>query len=157
MKRFLLGGLTALSMLTVLAIDIPTVQAKFTTAVVSDSGTQRRGQDHFLDVTVEGDPLQRIRVKCITFHELDGLEISVGDQSVEPNIHYGFEEFTITFAEPIPDGETIRVVMTNSRVLGSINAGIDVPYRVFGTYASLNNTEVPLGTAIIRTPGGGLR
>ena len=82
--------------------------------------------------------------------------ILVGDTAVAPSINYGFEEFTLTFAEPIPTDETIRIVMKNSRVRGTINAGIDVPYRVFGTYPNLGE-EVPLDTAVIRTPGGGSR
>lgn len=92
----------------------------------------------------------------LTFHELDGLEIFVGDEAVEPAVNYGFEEFTLTFAEPVPTDETIRIIMKNSRVRGTVNAGIDVPYRVYGTYPDLG-AEVPLGTAIIRTSGGGSR
>lgn len=153
MKNQFLGGLAAVALVasTVTAIA-PAVEAAFTTAVVSDAGFLRSGRDHFFDVTVEGDALPRIRVECVTFHELDGLIISVGGETVEPKIHYGFEEFTLTFDEAIPEGETIRIVMTNSRVRGAVNAGIDVPYRVFGTYPGLNNAEVPLGTAIVRTP-----
>lgn len=157
MKKLLLNGLAALAMTSTVAIaTAPAVQAAFTAATVSDAGVLRRGQDHYFEVSVEGDPLQRVRVQCITFHELDGLEIFVGDKSVEPSVNYGFEEFTLTFAEPIPTDETIRIVMKNSRVRGTVNAGIDVPYRVYGTYPDLG-AEVPLGTAVIRTPGGGSR
>lgn len=158
MKRILLNGLVGIAMATATVTSIATMaQAKFTAAVVSEAGVQRGGQDHFFEVTVAGDSLQRIRVQCITFHELDGLEISVNGEQVEPDIHYGFEEFTLTFDEPVADGEVIQIVMENSRVRGSINAGIDVPYRVYGNYPSLNNEEIPLGTAIVRTPGGGSR
>ena len=156
MKKLLLNGLAALAMTSTVVAAVPAAQAAFTAANVSDAGVLRRGQDHFFEVSVEGDPLQRVRVQCITFHELDGLEIFVGDKAVEPAVNYGFEEFTLTFAEPVPADETIRIVMKNSRVRGTVNAGIDVPYRVYGTYPDLG-AEVPLGTAIIRTPGGGSR
>ena len=157
MKKLLLNGLAALAMTSTVAVaSMPAAQATFTAATVSEAGVLRGGQDHFFEVSVEGDPLQRVRVQCITFHELDGLEILVGDKVVQPAINYGFEEFTLTFAEPVPTDETIRIVMKNSRVRGNINAGIDVPYRVFGTYPNLGD-EVPLGTAVIRTPGGGSR
>ncbi len=157
MKKLLLNGLAALAMTaTATMVMAPAANAVFTAATVSDAGVLRRGQDHYFEVSVEGDPLQRVRVQCITFHELDGLEIFVGDKSVEPAINYGFEEFTLTFADPIPTDETIRIVMKNSRVRGTVNAGIDVPYRVYGTYPNLG-AEVPLGTAVIRTPGGGSR
>ena len=33
--------------------------------------------------------------------------------------------------------------MKNSRGRGSVNEAIDVPYRIYGTYASLNNSEIP--------------
>ncbi|WP_031294158.1 hypothetical protein [Leptolyngbya sp. Heron Island J] len=157
MKKLLLNGLVALAMTsTAVMVMAPAANAIFTAASVSNAGVLRSGQDHYFEVSVEGDPLQRVRVQCITFHELDGLEIFVGGKAVEPAINYGFEEFTLTFAEPIPADETIRIVMKNSRVRGTINAGIDVPYRVYGTYPNLG-AEVPLGTAVIRTPGGGSR
>ncbi|MFG6104482.1 hypothetical protein D0962_11655 [Leptolyngbyaceae cyanobacterium CCMR0082] len=157
MKKLLLNGLAALAMTSTAAMVMtPAANAVFIAATVSDAGVLRRGQDHYFEVSVEGDPLQRVRVQCITFHELDGLEIFVGDKAVEPSVNYGFEEFTLTFAEPIPTDETIRIVMKNSRVRGTVNAGIDVPYRVYGTYPNLG-AEVPLGTAVIRTPGGGSR
>ncbi|MGD1856509.1 MAG: hypothetical protein ACFB2W_19900 [Leptolyngbyaceae cyanobacterium] len=156
MKKLLLNGLAALAMTSTVAIAAPAAQATFTAATVSEAGILRGGQDHYFEVSVEGDALQRVRVQCITFHELDGLEIFVGDKAVEPSVNYGFEEFTLTFEEPVPTDETIRIVMKNSRVRGTINAGIDVPYRVYGTYPDLG-AEVPLGTAVIRTPGGGSR
>ena len=157
MKKLLLNGLAALTMTSTIAMAMtPAANAVFIAATVSEAGVLRRGQDHYFELSVEGDPLQRVRVQCITFHELDGLEIFVGGEVVEPDINYGFEEFTLTFAEPVPADETIRIVMKNSRVRGSINAGIDVPYRVYGTYPNLG-AEVPLGTAVIRTPGGGSR
>lgn len=156
MKRRVLNGLVALALATTTAVAIvPLSQAAFSTAVVSDAGVLRSGRDHFFEVTVEGEPLPRLRVQCVTFHELDGLQVLIDGEEVEPNVFYGFEEFTLTFAEPVEVGQTIRIVMENSRVRGSINAGIDVPYRVFGTYASLNDGEVPLGTAVIRTPSRG--
>ncbi|MEM9006156.1 MAG: hypothetical protein AAGE59_21840 [Cyanobacteria bacterium P01_F01_bin.86] len=156
MKKLLFNGLAAIALATTtMTAIVPTVEAAFTTAVVSDSGLLQGGRDHYFEITVEGDPLQRVRVECITFHELDGLEILVNGEAVSPEVHYGFEEFTLTFAEEIAASDVIRIVMENSRVRGSINAGIDVPYRVYGTYASLNNSEVPLGTAVIRTRGRG--
>ncbi|MEO1401513.1 MAG: hypothetical protein AAFV72_09750 [Cyanobacteria bacterium J06635_1] len=158
MKKRLVNGLAAITVATITATAIaPIAEAAFAIAIVSNSGTLQGGQDHFVDISIEGDPLQRLRVQCVTFHELDGVQVIVGGETVEPDIHYGFEEFTLTFDEPLLDGENLRIVMNNSRVRGSINAGIEVPYRVYGTYPSLNNLEVPLGTAIVRTPGGGQR
>ncbi|MEM9266333.1 MAG: hypothetical protein AAGA46_12480 [Cyanobacteria bacterium P01_F01_bin.13] len=155
MKRLFMNGLVAIAMFTSVGTIAPAAEAKFTAATVSEAGVLRGGRDQFFEVTVEGDPLQRVRVECVTFHRLDGLDIYVGGEKITPDVRYGFEEFTLTFAEDIADGETIRIVMKNSRVRGTINEGIDVPYRVYGTYASLNNSEVPLGTAVIRTPGDG--
>lgn len=71
-------------------------------------------------------------------------------------MNYGFEEFTLIFTEPVSTDATIRIVMKNSRVRDTVNAGIDMPYRVYDTYPELD-TAVPLGTAVIRTPGGGSR
>lgn len=153
MKTHLFHGLAAIALATAPMVAIaPIAEATFSTAVVSDSGVLRAGRDHFFEVTVEGEPLPRIRVQCVTFHELSGLEIFVDGEAIEPDVFFGFEEFTLTFDEPIAVGSTIRIVMEDSRVRGTINAGIDVPYRVFGTYASLNDGEVPIGTAIVRTP-----
>lgn len=157
MKRLFMNGLVAIAMLTSVGTIAPVAEATFTAATISDAGVLGGGQDQFFEVTVEGEPLQRVRVQCVTFHRLDGVDVYVGGKQITPDVHYGFEEFTLTFAEDIPDGETIRIVMKNSRVRGTINEGIDVPYLVFGTYASLNNSEVPLGTAVIRTPGDGGR
>ncbi|MEO1592482.1 MAG: hypothetical protein AAFU71_14510 [Cyanobacteria bacterium J06632_22] len=157
MKRLLLNGVAAVAMVSTVVAMAPMAQATFTAAVVSSAGVLRSGQDHFFEVTVEGDPLQRLRVECVTFHKLSGLNITVDGQTVEPDIHFGFEEFTLTFDEAVPDDAVIRIVMEDSEVLGTINAGINVPYRVYGTYASLNNAEVPLGTAIVRTPSRGDR
>lgn len=134
----------------------PAAKAVFTTATVSDVGLLRRGQDHYFELTAVGQPLPRVRVQCISFHELDGVEVFMNGEPVDFAFNPGFEEFTLTFEEPIPVDETIRIVMKNSRVRGNINAGIDVPYRVYGTYPELG-AEVPLGTAVIRTPGGGSR
>ena len=157
MKKFLINGLAALAMTSTAAMAIaPAAHAVFTAATVSDAGVLRRGQDHYFEISVEANPLQRVRVKCFTFHELDGVEVFVGGKSVEPAINYGFEEFTLTFADPVATDETIRIVMKNSTVRGTVNAGIDVPYRVFGTYPNLG-AEVPLGTAVVRIPGGGSR
>lgn len=155
MKRLFLNGLVAISMVTTIATMAPVAQATFTAATVSDAGVLRLGKDQYFEITVKGEPLQRVRVECVTFHQLDGVDVYVGGELVTPDVHYAFEEFTLTFAQDIPDGETIRIVMKNSRVRGTINEGIDVPYLVFGTYASLNNSEVPLGTAVVRTPGTG--
>lgn len=157
MKRLLLNGLVAISMVTSIGILVPKAEATFTAATVSEAGVLRGGQDQYFEVTVEGEPLQRVRVQCVTFHRFSGLDVFVGDEQVTPDVHYGFEEFTLTFAADIPDGETIRIVMKDSRVRGTINEGIDVPYRVYGTYASLSDGEVPLGTAVIRTLGDGGR
>lgn len=75
MKKFLINGLAALAMTSTVAVaTVPAAQATFTAATVSDAGILRGGQDHYFEVSVEGDALQRVRVQCITFHELDGLD-----------------------------------------------------------------------------------
>ncbi len=75
MKRLLMNSLVAIAMVTSVGAIAPTAEATFTAAVVSDAGVLRGGQDQFFEVTVEGESLQRVRVQCITFHKLDGLDI----------------------------------------------------------------------------------
>ncbi len=151
MKKLLLSGLVGISMLT--GWNTITLEAQASTAtIVSEAGVLRNGQDHYFEVSVQAEPLKRLSVQCVTFHELDGLSIFVDGVQVEPKEDLGFEEFTLTFAEPIPAGKTIRVVMLNSRVQGRFLKGFSVPYRIFANYPSLSNDEFPLGTAVVRSP-----
>ena len=85
MKRLLLKGLVAIAMATSVGTIAPMAEAKFTAATVSDIGVLRGGQDQFFEVTVEDDPLQRVRVACVTFHRLDGLDIYVDGNKVIPD------------------------------------------------------------------------
>ncbi|PZD70747.1 hypothetical protein C1752_09725 [Acaryochloris thomasi RCC1774] len=150
MKKLLLNGLVAVAMVT--GLNAITFEAQAAaTSVVSEAGVLRNGEDHFFEVAVQEEPLKRLRVQCVTFHELDSLAVFVDGVQVEPKEDFGFEEFALTFAEPIPAGQTVRVVMLNSRVQGRIVQGVSVPYRVFANYPSLSNDEFPLGTAIVRT------
>lgn len=151
MKKFLISGLVAVSILPVLNATTLESQAAPAT-VVSEAGDLRNGEDHFFEVAVQSDPVQRLRVQCVTFHELSGVEVWVDGVQIEPEVELGFEEFLVTFAEPIPSGKTIRVVMLNSRVQGQILKGLAVPYRVFANYPGFSDSEFPLGTAVVRSP-----
>ncbi|PZD75388.1 hypothetical protein C1752_00016 [Acaryochloris thomasi RCC1774] len=151
MKKLFMNGLVTVAMVSgICAIPVETRASSAT--VVSEAGVLRNGQDHFFEVSVQADPLQRLRVQCVTFHELDGLSVFVDGVQVEPKEDFGFEEFALTFAEPIPSGKTLRVVMLNSRVQGQVLKGLAVPYRIFANYPNFSNDEFPLGTAVVRSP-----
>lgn len=151
MKRLFINGLVAIAMLAPVSIIAPKAEATFTAATVSRTGASRQGTEQFFEIKVGRDALQRVRVQCVTFHTLDDLDVYVGGKKVAADVQYGFEEFTVSFPENVPSGETIRIVMKNSRVRGAAIKGFAVPFRVFGNYATING-EVPLGTAIISTP-----
>lgn len=148
MKRELFGMMSALAIAGVAGISsvVPAL-AVANAPTVSDAGTLNSNEDHFVEVDVEGFPLDRIRVVCVTFHELSDVEVS--GVSTPSNIAYGFEEFTITFDEAIPTGETVRITMLDSRVRGRLS-GLTVPYRIFGYSDELG--EIPLGTAVVVVP-----
>ena len=151
MKKLFVNVLVAVAMVSGMNAIPLEAQASAAT-VVSEAGVLRNGQDHFFEVSVQADPLQRLSVQCVTFHELDSVAVFVDGVQVEAKEDFGFEEFTLTFAEPIPTGKTIRVVMLNSRVQGKVLTGLAVPYRIFANYPSLSNDEFPLGTAVVRSP-----
>ncbi|MGF1514549.1 MAG: hypothetical protein ACFB5Z_12775 [Elainellaceae cyanobacterium] len=151
-QKHVFGTLSAIALATVAvpAIVVDAV-AQITAPYVADSGTLDRGQDHFIDVEAAGGPLDRVKVVCVTFHELDEAKVVDGaGNEIPASIDYGFEEFTITFDEALPEGETARVLMLNSRVRGRLG-GLTVPYRVFGTTPVLDGL-IPFGTAIVTVP-----
>ena len=158
MKQLVMKGVTAVAIATAaFSIEMPVAQAQIevglSAPIVSNAGTLNRGNDHFLDVAVNGDrPLDRLTVVCVTFHELSGASIIDADTGAEipASIDYGFEEFTVTFAEPVESGKAIRIIMEDSRVRGR-REGLTVPYRVFATYPSLGE-NIPIGTALIALP-----
>ena len=129
-------------------------QRKFqgnTPPVVFNAGTLSAGRNHYFDVEVRGEPLDRLKVFCITFHNLNNVKVVDRDsgQTIPHTINYGFEEFTITFNKSVSLGQKIRVIIEGATVRG-INTGVTVPYRIF----SESNTfgTIPLGTAMVRTP-----
>ncbi len=148
MKRVVVGMLSALA-LSSMAIAGPASEALAiaTAPLVTDAGVFNQGQDHYVEVSVDGFPLDRIKIVCISFHELSEAKIEGTD--IPSTIAYGFEEFTITFDESIAVGETIRINMIDSRVRGRYD-GLSVPYRVFGYSEALG--EIPLGTAVVTVP-----
>ena len=158
MKRAFLKGLTAVAIATAaFSIEMPASQAQIqvgaSTPIVSNAGTLNRNNDHFLDVTVNGDmPLVRLKVVCVTFHELSGVEVVDADtgDDIPYSFNPGFEEFTLTFDEPLEAGKTIRITMKDSRVRGRLE-GLTVPYQVFATYPSIGE-DIPIGTAVITIP-----
>jgi hypothetical protein len=148
MKRMIFGTLSALALSGMAVVGVVGEALAVPTApLVSDAGTLARGQDHYFEVSVDGFPLDRIRVVCVTFHELSDVEVEgVG---IASNVQYGFEEFTVTFDNTVPVGETVRINMLDSRVRGRYE-GLSVPYRVFGYSEELG--EIPLGTAVVTIP-----
>lgn len=116
---------------------------------IANAGLLNSASDHYFDVLVNGEPLNRLQVNCVTFHELENVKVvnPATDEAIPHEINYGFEEFTVTFDEAIPIGEEIRIVMEGSNVQG-VTTGIIVPYRVFGESDALGT--IPLGTALVR-------
>ncbi len=121
---------------------------------IAQAGILNSAQDHFFDVNVNAEPLNRLMVRCVTFHELDEVKVidPATNEEIPHETNYGFEEFIVTFDEPIPVGQQIRIVMEGSTVRG-VTTGIIVPYRIFGTSDVLGT--IPLGTALVRGPRGG--
>ena len=113
--------------------------------------TNDSAQDHFFDINVNAEPLNRLEVQCVTFHELDEVKVLNPDtnEEIPHEINYGFEEFVVTFDEPIPVGRQVRIVMEGSTVRG-VTTGIIVPYRIFRVSNALGT--IPLGTALVRGP-----
>ncbi len=152
MKKHVFGTLSAIALATVAvpAIVVDAV-AQIRAPYVADAGTLERNQDHFIDIEASSGSLDRVKVVCVTFHQLDDVEVLDEDGNAIPaSVDYGFEEFTVTFDEAIPEGETVRLVMLNSRVRGRLD-GLTVPYRVFGTTPMLEGL-IPFGTAIVTVP-----
>ena len=117
---------------------------------VIEAGTVNVAGDHYFEVEVMGEPLERIKVVCVTFHELKGVKVvDSSGREIPHQINYGFEEFTITFNEPVATNTTVRTIIEGSTVSG-INTGIFVPYRIFATSTAFG--EIPVGTAVVRTP-----
>ena len=158
MKNLMVKGLSALAIATSsFALMAPVVHAQISvgvsTPIVSDAGTLRRGEDHFVEVSVNGEmPLSRLKIVCVTFHELSGVSILDADtgEEIPASIDYGFETFTVTFDEPLATGTDVRIVMADSRIQGRKD-GLTVPYQVFATYPEIGG-EIPIGTALIRIP-----
>jgi len=158
MRTRIMNGLSALAIATsAITLSAPIAQAQISvgvsTPIVSNAGTLDRGNDHFVEVTVNGDtPLSRLKVVCVTFHELSNVKIINADtgEDIPSDIAYGFENFTITFDEPLAAGTEVRIVMEDSRIQGRKD-GLTVPYRIFATYPEIGG-EIPIGTALIRIP-----
>ena len=119
------------------------------TPSIGNAGTLNAASDHYFDVSVNGEPLNRIVVECVTFHELNDVKVvdPASGQTIPHTVNYGFETFAVTFNEPLAVGQEARIVMEGSSVRG-ITTGIIVPYRVFGESDALGN--IPLGTALVR-------
>lgn len=158
MKKFVVRSLSALAIATSSAsLMAPMVHAQISvgvsTPIVSNAGTLDRGEDHFVEVAVNGDmPLSRLKVVCVTFHELSGVKVVDANTgtTIPASLDYGFETFTITFDQPITVGTDVRIIMEDSRVQGRKD-GLTVPYQVFATYPEIGG-EIPIGTALIRIP-----
>ncbi|MEM7772943.1 MAG: hypothetical protein AAGA75_02080 [Cyanobacteria bacterium P01_E01_bin.6] len=158
MKRAFFQGLTAVAIATAaFSLETPVSQAQIqvgaSTPIVSNAGTLNRNNDHFLEVTVNGDmPLERLKVVCVTFHELSGVEVVDAEtgEDIPFAFNAGFEEFTITFSDSLEAGKTVRIIMKDSRVRGRLG-GLTVPYQVFATYPSIGE-NIPIGTAVISIP-----
>lgn len=116
---------------------------------VSNAGVLNANRDHYFDVLVKAEPLSRLIVECVNFHELSDVEVlsADGGEPIASSIDYGFEEFAVTFDEAVPVGQKVRIVMNDSTVQG-VTTGIIVPYRVFGESEALGT--IPLGTALVR-------
>lgn len=155
MKLLLIKGLSALAIATAfvpVVVPVASVLAESGAATaIARAGTLRQGNDHFLEVEVKGEALERLKVVCVTFHKLDEVKVVSANngQAIPYSIQYGFEEFTVTFDQPIAVGDTVRIVMEGSSVRG-LTTGITVPYRVFATSSTFG--EIPIGTAIVRAP-----
>ena len=158
MKNLVVRSLSALAIATSsFSLMVPVVQAQISvgvsTPIVSDAGTLNRGEDHFVEVSVNGDmPLSRLKIVCVTFHELSGVKVVDAEtgNAIPASLDYGFETFTVTFDDPLAAGTDVRLIMEDSRVQGRKD-GLTVPYQVFATYPEIGG-EIPIGTGLIRIP-----
>lgn len=118
---------------------------------VANAGTLNAARDHYFDVLANGEPLNRVQVNCVTFHELDDVKVvdPASGQTIPHTTNYGFETFAVTFNEPLAVGQQARIVIEGSSVRGK-TTGIIVPYRIFGESDALGT--IPLGTALVRGP-----
>ncbi len=116
---------------------------------ISNAGLLNAARDHYFDVLVSGESLNRLEVQCVTFHELDDVKVidSATGEEIPHVTDFGFEEFIVTFDEAIPVGQEVRIVMEGSNVRG-VTTGVIVPYRIFGESDGLGT--IPLGTALVR-------
>lgn len=116
---------------------------------ISNAGLLNAAQDHYFDVLVSGDSLNRLEVQCVTFHELDDVRVinAATKEEIPHVIDFGFEEFVVTFDEAVPVGQEVRIVIEGSTVRG-VTTGVIVPYRIFGESEALGT--IPLGTALVR-------
>lgn len=116
---------------------------------ISNSGLLNAAQDHYFDVLVSGESLNRLEVQCVTFHELDDVKVidPANGEEIPHVVDFGFEEFIVTFDQAIPVGQEVRIVMEGSSVRG-VTTGVIVPYRIFGESDALGT--IPLGTALVR-------
>ncbi len=117
---------------------------------ISKAGTINAAEDHYFDINVKGEPLNRLRVLCVTFHELDNVKVidQASGQEIPHTVNYGFEEFTVTFDRSLPLGQKVRVIIEGATVRGK-NTGEIIPYRIFAESDAFG--EIPLGTALVRT------
>ncbi|NEQ95889.1 MAG: hypothetical protein F6K30_04015 [Cyanothece sp. SIO2G6] len=157
MKNVVIQEFSALAIATAsFSLAMPMAQAQIevgvSTPTVSNAGTLNEGNDHFVEVEINGDnPLQRLKIVCVTFHELSAVRIvDASGAAIPSNINYGFEEFTITFDDALTAGKQVRIIMEDSRV-GGRRDGLTVPYQVFATYPEIGG-EIPIGTALITIP-----
>ena len=116
---------------------------------IAKAGILNSARDHYFDVLVNGEALNRLQVNCVTFHELTDVKVvdPANGATIPHQVNYGFEEFTVTFEEPLAVGKEVRIVIVGSTVSG-VTTGIIVPYRVFGESDTLGT--IPLGTALVR-------
>ena len=71
---------------------------------IANAGLLNAAQDHYFDVLVSGDSLNRLEVQCVTFHELDDVKVidPASGEEIPHTTDFGFEEFIVTFDEAVP-------------------------------------------------------
>ncbi|MEM8781181.1 MAG: hypothetical protein AAGF26_20485 [Cyanobacteria bacterium P01_G01_bin.49] len=155
MKRLIFTGLSTLAIINASLLTVETIAlAKNSSGgvgTVATAGTLDAGRDHFINVNVESEPFERLRIVCVTFHKFSAIKVvdAATNQPIPHTIDLGFEEINITFDQSLQVGKTVKIIIENSTVRG-IGEGITVPYRIF----AFSNTfgEIPLGTALVKTP-----
>ena len=122
-----------------------------TPPVIFNAGILNAAKDHYFDLEVRGEPLDRLKVFCITFHELNDVQVvdPESGQVIPHTVNHGVEEFTVTFNKSVPLGQNIRVIIRGATVRG-VTTGQIIPYRVFSESSTFGT--IPLGTAMVRTP-----